>query len=161
MQIQAPTTPGEIREAARMSRPRYFWLRFLISNWYATALCLVSVGVSISSLIQHENPKTGPAATLFGVGAIFLVLSWYRWDLKLTKSAELASARSGALSLDDDGVRTTLATGASTFLPWSSYSKWIEGELVFVLTGRDAATIIPLDNSNREAIRGLLMSKIS
>jgi hypothetical protein len=161
MQVRAAIAPDELKEAARLSRPRYFWLRFFAANWYATAICLLVIGVGVNALIYHEHPKWGSMGIIFAIGAFFIGLSWYRWNARLSKAAGAASARSGTLALDMDGIRTTLVSGASTFVPWSSYSKWAEGRTVFLLTGKDGAAILPIDYGSREAIRGLLMSKIS
>src|SRR5579875_2438705 len=137
MQVRATVSPSEIQEAARLLRPRRFWLRFFAANWYATALCVVAVGGGINRLIHHEKVNWDVMAIVLAIGVGFISFSWYRWNSALAKIAESASARSGTLSLDADGVRTQLASGTSTFLPWSTYNKWTEGKSVFLLTGND------------------------
>jgi hypothetical protein len=161
MQIRSTITPDELQEAVRISRPKRFWLRFFAANWYSSAICLLIIGVAIHALVYNEHPKWGSMAVGFAIFASFIGFSWYRWNAKLSKIAEAASARSGTFSLDADGVRTILASGSSTFVPWSSYDKWTEGKNVFLLTGKDGSAIIPIDDGNRETLRGLLVSKIS
>ncbi|GGA57397.1 hypothetical protein GCM10011507_05930 [Edaphobacter acidisoli] len=161
MQVRATVSASEMQEAARLSRPRRFWLRFFAANWYATALCVIALGAGINALIHHEQVKWDVMGMLLAIGGGFIGFSWYRWNAALAKAAQNASARSGTLSLDADGVRTQLASGTSTFLPWSTYSKWTEGTSVFLLTGNDGATVVPIDDGNRDAIRSLLTSNIS
>ena len=160
MQVRATVSPSEMKEAARMLRPRYFWLRFFAANWYATVICLLIVGAAANAAIHHEQARWGSMAIAFAIGMFFIGLSWYRWNGRLTKKAQLTSSRAGTLSLDLDGVRTTLSNGTSTFIPWSNYDKWLEGQEIFLLQGNDANTVIPVDGT-RDAIRGLLASKIS
>ncbi|HZY63015.1 MAG TPA: YcxB family protein [Edaphobacter sp.] len=160
MQVRATVSATELQEAARLSRPRLFWLKFFAANWYSSVICLLVVGVAINALINHERMNWGAMAMVFAICVGFIGFSWFRWNSSLAKSAEAASARAGTLSLDSDGVRTRLASGTSTFIPWSTYSKWIEGRSVFLVTGNDGTTVIPIDDGNRDAIRSLLMSKI-
>jgi hypothetical protein len=161
MQIRATVSPSELQEAARMSRPRYFWLRFFAANWYSTVICLLVIGVAVDALINHKHPKWGAMAIFFAVFSSLIGLSWYRWNANLSKSAGRVSALSGTLSLDNDGIRTILASGASTFVPWSSYSKWTEGKSIFLLAGRDGSAILPIDDGYRDTIRSLLVSKVT
>lgn len=161
MQVRAAASPQEVREAARLLRPRSFWFKFFLANWYATLLCLVALGADANGLLHHRHLPWGPAVGLLAVGAALLGFSWYRWNARLSKAAAAAIERSGTLSLQSSGVQTTLATGASTFVPWSSFTKWREGNSVFVLSGKDGTAIVPIDNGNRESIRSLLKDKIN
>jgi len=161
MQIRSTISPLEIREAARLSRPRYFWLRFFAANWYATVICFLVIWAGMNALIHHEHLRWAYLTTMLAIGGFLMGFSWYRWNVSLSKTVEAVSARSGTLSLDSDGVRTTLITGALVFVPWSSYSKWVEGKSIFLLTGSDGATIVPIDDGMRDIVRGLLTSKVS
>lgn len=144
-----------------MSRGKSFWLRFFAANWYATIICLLILGVAANALIYHQQAKWGDMSAIFAIFAFFIGLSWYRWNARLAKMAGTATSQAGTLSLDSDGIRTILASGASTFVPWSSYSKWTEGKNVFLLTGKDGAAILPIDESSRNSIRAFLADKIS
>ena len=160
MQIRAAVSPSELQEAARMSRGRSFWLRFFAANWYGTALLLLVVVVGANGAIHHQQMKWGAMLGFAAICVFFIGLSWYRWNSRLAKIAGASNARSGTLSLESDGIRMTSASGASTFVPWSSYNKWIEGKSVFLLTGNDGTAILPIDDGNRESVRGLLTSQI-
>lgn len=160
MQIRATLSLSELKEAARISRPSRFWLRFFAANWYSTAICLLVVGVAVNALVNHQNMRWGPMAGIFAFGAFFIWLSWFRWGAALNKAASGMSAKSGAVSLDADGIRVTFANGGSSFVPWSSFSAWKEGKSIFLLRGENTA-ILPIDDGNRDSIRSLLMSRIS
>src|ERR1700735_5377006 len=136
MQLKTELSPGEIREASRLLRPKKFWLKFLMASWYATALLVVAIVVMIdNTLIDHQPPKWNAIGICFGVAAIRYTISWSRWNARQTKAMVALKPVAGTRSLESGGIQTTLASGASNFVPWSSYDKWIEGESVFVLTG--------------------------
>jgi hypothetical protein len=161
MQVRATLSPSELKEAALIVRPTKFWLRFFAANWYCTAICLLIIGIAINGVVTHQQLHWRNMAIVFCIAAGFIWFSWNRWNAKLAKIAETAGTRSGTLVLDSDGIRTTSQSGASNFVPWSSYEKWKEGKGVFLLTGSDGAAIIPIDDGHRDSIRMLLTSKIS
>lgn len=160
MQIRATLSPSELKEAARISRPSRFWLRFFAANWYSTVICLLVVGIAINALLNHQDVRWGPMAGVFAFGAFFIWLSWFRWNAALDKAASAISAKSATVSLNADGIRATSANGGSSFVPWSSFSAWKEGKNIFLLSGENAA-VLPIDDGNRDSIRSLLMSRIS
>jgi hypothetical protein len=160
VQVRATLSPSELKEAARISRPSRFWLRFFAANWYSTVICLMVVGIDINALVNHRVVRWGPMAGVFAFGAFFIWLSWFRWNATLEKAAGALSAKSGTVSLDTDGIRSTFANGGSSFVPWSSFSAWKEGKNIFLLSGENAA-ILPVDDGTRDSIRSLLMSYIS
>lgn len=161
MQVRATLSPSELKEAALLVRPTRFWLRFFAANWYSTMICLLGLGTAINAVVTHQQLHWVKMAIVFCIGAGFIWSSWNRWNAKLAKISETATARSGMLVLDNDGIRTTSQSGASNFVPWSSYEQWKEGKGVFLLTGSDGAAIIPIDDGYRDSIRALLVSKIT
>jgi hypothetical protein len=161
MQVRATISPSELQEAVRMSRPKYFWLRFLGANWYATTICLLIVGVAINALVNHEHANWKSMALFFTICASLIGWSWYRSNTAVSAAAKTLSARSGTVSLEADGIRTTLLSGASTFVPWSSFSTWKEGESVFLINGKDGIAILPIDDGFRETMRGILTSQVN
>ena len=158
MQIRPAATPSELQEAARLSRPRNFWWRFLAANWYATAICLLILGTALSGLRADSHLHWNLMALYLLVFGFFLWLSWYRYHARVAKS--LGVARS-SLQLDLDGVRTVLHDGTSIFLPWSRFQSWREGKAVFVLITTDGTLVLPADEGQRGSMRTLLASKIS
>jgi hypothetical protein len=161
MHVRSAATPQEIQEAIRLIRPTHFWLKFMAANWYASLICILVIGVDVNAVMNHRLVKLGPSALMLAIGAALIGYSWYRWNAKLSKSFQAANTRIDDLSLDADGIRIKVNTGTSTFVPWSSYEKWTEGKSVFLLSGKDGTTILPIDEGSRDAIRGLLMSNVS
>jgi hypothetical protein len=160
VQIRATLSPTELKEAALISRPSRFWLRFFAANWYMSVLALLIIGVAINAIVNHQDARWGPMAGMFAIAVFFIWFSWFRWNARLVKIASAASAKSGTVSLDPDGIRSTFANGASNFVPWSSFSAWKEGKSIFLLSG-DSSAVLPIDGGNRDTIRSILMSRIS
>lgn len=161
MQIRTAVSPAEIGEAITLSRSKKFWLKFFAANWYGTLICLVVIGADVNLLANHQAQKLGPSLLLFVIMAGLMVFSYYRWQSKVSKALQSSHVRIESQSLDSDGIRIKLKTGTETFVPWSSYNKWTEGKNIFLLTGTDGTTIIPTDDGNRDALRGMLSSRIS
>jgi hypothetical protein len=161
MQVRPTVTPAEVREAINLSRSKYFWLKFITANWYATLICAAVIGVDVNLILQGQTPKWGGSAGMLAVGAALMFYSWFRSHSKVSKSLQEASARIENLALDPDGLRIKLNSGTFTFIPWSSYNEWTEGKSIFLLTGKDGAAIIPVDESNRTAIRRLLSNQVN
>ena len=160
MQIRTASTSGEIQEAISLSRPKNFWFKFAIANWYATFICVAVIAVDVNQMAHGRAPRWDLTALLVAVCGALVGYSWYRWNARVSNSLRVSTARIESLSLDGDGIRVTLRTGTSTFIPWSSYTKWMEGKTVFLVTGKDGAAILAIEDGNRETIRGLLSSNI-
>jgi hypothetical protein len=162
MQLKTDLSPGELREAGRLLRPRNFWWKFLLASWYATALLIVAIAVLIdNTLIEHEPPKWEAILVCLALAAFRYGISWTRWNARLTKAAGTLKPGPGTRTLESSGIRTTLENGATSFTPWSSYTKWVAGDTVFVVTGSGGSVVLPVDQSNRDSLRGLLQSHIA
>lgn len=162
MQLKTELSPAELREASRLLRPKNFWWKFLLASWYAIALVIVGIVVLVDDvLIDHEPPKWGAIGVCFGVAAFRFAISWTRWNARQTKNQGSLNFGTGTRALESGGVQTTLTNGASSFVPWAAYKKWVEGDTVFVLTGSAGPVVLPVDAGNRDALRGLLQSRIA
>ena len=161
MEIRTRVSPEEVKEAIELSRPRNFWFKFLLSNWYASLIGLLVIAADGNSLIHGQSVKWGPSAGLLVFVVVALWYSWYSWNGKVSKVLQTASSRIQCLALESDGAKILTETGASSFLPWSSYKTWSEGMKIFLLQGKDGMTILPIDDGSRETLRNLLQSKIA
>lgn len=159
MQLQSTLSSAQIQEAARLARPRYFWLRFFAYSWYATLLCVVAIVTDANSLIHNQPIRWNGTLTLLGIAAVLYGVRYTRWRNRLEKAADRYSGTT-TVSLDSDGVRTRKDSGSTTFVPWSSCTKWSEGRNVFVLTSKDGTTMLPVNDSNRDSVRALLRGNI-
>jgi hypothetical protein len=160
MQIRTASTAGEIQEAISLSRPKNFLFKFIAANWYATLIGVLVVAADVNQMAHGRTPRWDLTALLLAVCGALMGYSWFRWNAKVSNALRASTARIESLSLDGDGVRVLLRTGTSTFIPWSSYTKWVEGKVVFVLTGKDGGAILAIDDGNRDTVRGLLSSHI-
>jgi YcxB-like protein len=159
MQIQSTLTSAQIQEAARLARPRHFWLRFFAYSWYSTALCVVVLYADARAYLAHKPVPWNSTAGLLAFAGILYALRYSRWRNRLSKAV---AARTGtaSISLDTDGIRTRQQSGTTTFVPWSGFTKWSEGRNVFLLTRNDGKTILPVDESNRDSVRALLQGYV-
>lgn len=157
MQLQTTLTSAHIREAARLARPRYFWLRFFAYSWYSTTLCVIVLYQDANALLQHKPIRWDATAGLLGLAAVLYGIRYSRWRARLSRVAAVRS-RTASISLDTDGVRTRQESGAVTFVPWTGFTKWTEGRNVFLLKSKDGATILPVDETNRDSVRSLLQA---
>jgi hypothetical protein len=160
MQIRSQVTPEEVQEAAKFMRPRRFWFRFFTANWYASLLVGVVVGADVLRLNNAKPIPLDQSGILLAVAACMFVLSYFLWNRKVCKNLLAATSRLQSINLDPDGLHMQLITGATTFVPWSSFNKWIEGKTVFVLFGKDGTTILPADDASRDSIRAMMTSNI-
>jgi hypothetical protein len=159
MQLQSTLTSAQIHEAARLARPRYFWLRFFAYSWYSTALCVVAVYTAADALLRHKPIPWDATGGALAFALLFYGLRWSRWKRRLSRVAAIRS-RAASISLDPDGIRTRQESGATTFVPWTGFTKWSEGRNVFLLTSKDGTTVLPVDDGNRDSVRALLQGYI-
>lgn len=160
MQIRLQLTPAEIQEAIRLSRTKNFWFKFALGNWYLALICLFVVGADIDAAFHGRTPRWDATGVLFAIAAVVMCASWFLWKGRMSAAIRNANSRVQMLSLDPDGVRSNLNSGSSTFVPWSNYTKWVEGATVSVLISRDGIVIIPVDGSNRDTVRSLLSGHV-
>lgn len=160
MQLRSALTTADIQDAARLARPRFFWLRFLAASWYSTALCVAVLYSIGNALAQHHPINWNDAGLMLGLAALFYGIRWSRWRSRLGRAAAPRN-RAASISIDPDGIRTKQESGATSFAPWASFSKWTEGRSVFVLSGKEGSMILPVDDGNRDSVRALLQGNIA
>jgi hypothetical protein len=160
MQIQPAATPQQVQEAAKLMRPRRFWFRFFTANWYASLLVAIVLGANVVRLNNGQPLRLAQSGLLLTMAAAMFVLSYFLWNRKVCKNLQAATARLQSIDLAPEGVRIQLTSGTTTSVPWSSFNKWIEGETVFVLLGKDGTTILPADDATRDSIRAMLVSNV-
>jgi len=159
MQLQTTLTSAQVQEAARLARPRFFWLRFFAYSWYSTFICVAVVVADVNAVAHHHPIRWNDTGFALALAALFYGLRYSRWRSRLSKVAATRS-RNASISLDTDGVRTRQESGATTFVPWTGFTKWSEGKNVFLLTSKDGTTILPVDETNRDSVRALLQGYI-
>jgi hypothetical protein len=161
MEIRASFTTAELREVGRLSRSRFFWLRFLAVNWYATLLAVALISVLVNSQIHHQPMLWKQFLIVLAVVAALYAYAWFRYTRKFSRLAARSAARNKTCMLDGDGIHTQAESGATSFVPWESFDRCMEGKLIFLLKGNDAVMAIPFDETNRDSLRGYIRSNIA
>ena len=161
MEIRASFTTAELREVARLSRSRFFWLRFLAANWYATLLTAGLIVFVTGAIARHQQMEWRRLLIGLAVIAGLYAYAWFRYTYKFSRLAARSASRNRTATLDSEGIRTLAESGATSFVPWKSFDRCIEGKLIFLLKGNNATMAIPCDDANREMLRGYLRSNIA
>jgi hypothetical protein len=161
MEIRASFTTAELQEVARLSRSRLFWLRFLAVNWYATTLCVVVICVVVNAEIHHQQVQWRGILIVLAMIAAIYSFAWFRYTRKFSRLAARSAVRNKTCTLDGDGIHIVAESGATSFAPWESFDRCLEGKLIFLLKGNDAVMAIPFDDSNRDSLRGYIRSNIA
>jgi hypothetical protein len=160
MEIRSSLTAMELREVARLSRSRYFWLRFLAVNWYATLLAGALIVVTTQTAIHHQPLKWRDFLIVLAVVAALYAYSWFRYTRNFSRLAARSASRNRTITLESDGIHSQAESGATSFVPWESYDRCLEGKLIFLLKGNDAVMAIPFDEMTRDSLRTYLRSNI-
>ena len=134
MQIEVWFTTQAKKEAARMTRRSYSWLWIVFDLRLAFGIALVLLwgcDLLLDSLFTH-----GLLRGALGIVTAAVLAAGSQWLLhrKARKAAEeLAAINPQNLTFEADGLHTLEKTGASSFVPWSTYRGFREGESVILL----------------------------
>jgi|HubBroStandDraft_4_1064222.scaffolds.fasta_scaffold692736_1 hypothetical protein len=160
MEIRSSLTAGELREVARLSRSRFFWLRFAATNWYATLLAVALIVVVTNGAIHHQQIDWRETLIVLAVVAALYAVSWFRYTRKFSRLASRSAARNRTCTLEADGIHTQSESGAMSFTPWRAFDLCFEGKLIFLLKGKNAIMAVPFDQINRDSLGTYLRSNI-
>jgi hypothetical protein len=75
MEIRSTATSAEVREAVTLLRSRYFWLKFIVANWYACTIAVIIIAVNVNLLVSGKSIQLGPSAGLLAFAVALLVFS--------------------------------------------------------------------------------------
>ncbi|HYK37191.1 YcxB family protein [Alloacidobacterium sp.] len=163
MQVRTEITPDELTQAIRLNRSRMYWPKVFLANWYATLLLIVILSAEGARLIAGK-PIQPASLGLLLIPAFLLWLYWFRTQGAVRKAALELSDTKGSASIDGKGISASFSTGATSFMPWSEYSGWKEGEEVFTLTKGKSFRVFTkrgLDEAELEQLRGIFRTQIS
>ncbi len=161
MEIRASFTTAELREVARLSRSRSFWLRFIAVNLYATLLAVGLIVVASNAAIHHQPILWKQFLIVLAVVVALYAFSWFRYTRKLSRLAARSASRNRTATLESDGIHTQAESGATAFVPWKGFNRCQEGKLIFLLKGKNATMAIPCDDMNRDMLRNYLRSNVA
>ena len=142
MQIEVWFTTQATDEAAGMTSRWYAWPLLLLGNLQGVALVaalLIGGCVIFVKGVFTARPDLSRAA--LGIVMVVVPVVGFRWSLRHERrkaDEELAAINPQKLTFDADGLHTLEKTGASSFVPWSSFTGFREGKAVILL--RDAGS---------------------
>lgn len=165
MKIRGQLTPSEFRDGLGLYRPKSYWVKIAIANWYALLLVLVLFYATVSALARSEHANWHALGMLWLIIGSILLFAFYFGRMRSSRALAAANRKlDGTFEIAADGVRGQAISGASSFLPWSTFSEWKPGKLVFALKSNTSGiTILPLDGLSAddiERLRGILRSSI-
>jgi hypothetical protein len=167
MKLSGKLTKDELADVRVLVRPKYYWVKLALFNWYGALLVLVIPAATIAALFDpgHANWRG------LGIGWAILIgifgITFYRVKRGDAREFEaLTAALPDWIILANDGLRFEGPEGAMSFKPWASYKEWQERKraIVLRLTKGRGVTMLPiasLSETDREVLRGQLRSYIS
>jgi hypothetical protein len=163
MQISTEITPDELSQAMRLNRTKMYWPRFLLANWYATLMLIIIVWAEIAQLVAGKPMRPNSLGLLL-IPVFLIWLYWYRTQGNVRKAASQLSDSKGSASIDGKGITSASSSGATSFVPWSEYRGWKEGNDVFTLTTEKSFRVFTkrgLNESELEQLRSIFRTQIS
>lgn len=166
MQFTGKLTQLDVREVQKIARSKWYWPKFLLSNWYGIALLAAITWGTIAGLLGQIKPNWPAFGIIWAVIAVIFGWSFYRTKRGQTKGlTELNATLPDRISLTNEGVKSDGPNGATSFLPWTSFEGWREGQRVLLIdqTGTKRFVILPitgLPDLDRQQLRGFLRSQI-
>jgi len=166
MEFTGKLTEPDLKDVAKMTRSKMYWVKLVVGNFYGAALLLIAVWVTISGLLGQTKPNWPGVAVIWALGAGLILLSVYRtrraWARQVT---QLNAALPERISFTNDGVKWDGPNGATGFVPWRNFKGWREGRRVILVDQRDGnrAVMLPvaqLSEIDRLPIRQFLQSQI-
>lgn len=167
MQISGKLTEADLNDVRKTTRSKTYWLKFLLANWYGTALLIMVVWATISGLLGQIKPNWRAVGWIWAViGGIVL---WAVYNTNRARSREfkqLNATLPDQVSLTSEGLKWDGPNGATGFLPWRNFKGWREGRRVVLVDQREGNRFVmlplaQLPEIERLPIRQFLQSHIS
>jgi hypothetical protein len=165
MQIKGKLTEVEMDDLRRLLRPKTYWPKLLLKNWYGLVLFIVVLWATVAGVISG-------AANLKAVAIIWAVIAaiiiWVIFSTKREMQKEFTQMNLRLpdwISFESDGVKLDGPDGANSFHPWRSFKGFKEGRAVTLLdkSRGDGFLILPtskIADLQREELRMLLRSQV-
>lgn len=167
MEFSGKLTDDDWKDVGVITRPKLYWLRLALVNWYGIGIIGLVVWATIAGL-------TGDAAPNWvGMGIIWIVIvalfAWSTFRVKRQRVREIAGMNDvlpDRIRFTSDGVAWDGPDGAAGFLPWRQFNAWREGRRVAVLDRPHAKaavilSVASLSESDRQRVRQLLQASIA
>ncbi len=164
MEIQNPITVEELQEANVLAVPRL--LRGSVrrqatqnirpSKWRLAVFGVIIVLYLVRILFDPNMGGMARWGLLVLLAAVALYRLIYAPKIALKGYGSRIDRMPQVTSVDTDGVRYTDKNQMGGFRPWSGYTKWREGQLIFTVRGPQRAyNVIPKRGLTPEQIDNL------
>jgi len=157
MKIRGRLTPSELKDGVGLFRPKSYWVKFAVINWYGLVLLGILIYATIVALAGFRHANWHALGMLWLIIGSILLIALYLGRSRASRAlAGMNRQLAGTFQIAPDGVRGEAESGASSFLPWSTFSAWKRGKVVYALKSQSGAvTILPLDGLSGDEIEGL------
>ena len=157
----------DLKELQRMLRPKWYWPKFALQNWYGLAIVCVILWATVAAVLEGKNTNWS------GLGLLWLIVgafvAWVVYRTKTSMSSEFARLNVNLpdwVDLTSGGIKLDGPDGEYAFQPWMSFVTWREGRRLILLnqTRDRGVLVLPIANLSdvqKEQIRQLLQANIS
>jgi hypothetical protein len=163
MNVVTNVTPEEYKQAIKLNRPKSYWGKLLLANWYSSVLLIVIVWAEIAAALSPKGIRLNTVPLVL-IPVFFLWLSWYRTQKSIEKGAEQISDIKASARLEADGIHSTRSSGATSYVPWGDFSSWKEGPDVFTVSKGTTFMLFSkrgLGDAGEQEVRSLLSANVS
>lgn len=169
MQIRGRLTPSELENGISLFPTKFDRIKFAAKNSYAIVFIAVGIRWTIVALANVRRANWPALEVLWMIvggsflGALYIgrYLRRFLAFLDLTRMNRDLTEWSQVLPA---GIRNEAESGASSFIPWSAFSEWRCGKLVYALKAKSGTvTILPIDGlaqQDLEKLRAILRSSV-
>jgi hypothetical protein len=139
--VPCGTSAKELREAFFLNLNAAACLRLSLGSGRFLGILIVALIVVVGETVQGKaNMET--VLILAVPVALALGFMWLRLTNSLRRAAKALTASGARMNIETPGITTILPNGTRTFEPWSVYTRWREGDLVFTVgNGKTYRTI--------------------
>jgi len=161
MIVPCGTSAKELREAFFLNLNAAACLRLTLSNGRLFAILCIALVVIISQIVKGKG-DLGIVLVMAAPVALILGFIWLRLANSLGRAAKALTASGARMSIEAQGITTIRANGTRTFEPWSTFTRWREGELVFTVGNKKSYRTISKSALGMYAgeLRSLLLSQV-
>lgn len=166
MDFRGKLNEAEIKEAAKLVRPRGYNARMGFSAVRLVIYAGIVLFILYASVVQHRHIPPAVIITRVFILLLILGLFYFRYQRGTRQAiAQLDAGLPDTLTLEAEGVRLHGPNGAEGYQPWTSYQGFRAGQHVVLLDRREKGLYNVLAVSNlgpaeRQQLLGLLGSHL-
>jgi hypothetical protein len=163
MVVECQLNYAEMSEAFRLNRTPVFWFKAAVANLRAIILIIVVAAMGTAKIVNRDQGNWQPIVGLVGFAIVLFLLYVWRQRKGVKKALAQMNAVCSEMTVNAEGVKLSSAIGAMNFTPWSHFTKWSEGNLVFTIVEAKGFRALPkraLTDSQMTELRGMLQTQI-